>query len=75
MKLTKSKLKQIIKEELKESEFSGPDYEDTRTAVARVADQLDGALEAWTRGGAREDEMKKSLTSIAQDLRRAIENQ
>ncbi len=73
MKLTKSKLKLIIKETL--NEYGAESAVDPRSAVERVADQLDAALEAWSDIGDEGDtaRMQANLAQIAQDLRRAIE--
>ena len=75
MKLTKTKLKQIIKEELKET-FGAESAVDPRTAVERIADQFDASLEAWKTSSQRTGEtvrMQRIFTSIAQDLRRTID--
>lgn len=73
MKLTKSKLKQIIKETL--NEYGAESAVDPRSAVERVADQLDSALESWSTHGDEGDtaRMQANLAQIAQDLRQAIE--
>lgn len=71
MKLTKSKLKQLIKEELREA-FGAASAEDPRSSIARISDQMDAALEAWrTQGDAGDTaRMQENFTYIARDLRK-----
>jgi hypothetical protein len=73
MKLTKTKLKQLIKETL--NEHGAESAVDPRSAVELVADQLDSALETWSAQGDEGDtaRMQANLAQIAQDLRQAIE--
>lgn len=76
MKLTKSKLKQVIKEELNEM-FGAESAEDSRSPLAKLADQMEEALEYWKTQGDEGDteRMQENFTDMIAELQEIVATQ
>ena len=77
MKLTKSKLKQVIKEELQSAlkeTFGAESAEDPRAPLERVVDQMEATLENWsTHAGPGDTEhLEQAFRQAVEDLRNIL---